>query len=174
VSGGHPVGVGHAYVNGGHLGGSRAVGRSFVSPGHFGGRYGSHLFLGPGGSWGGRAHWGNGFWARGQNGWVGYPGRWWVSPAYPGWVWMGEPWVWDGTQWLSQDGYWTTADVPEEESQDSVVEPTDPGTPPAAEPLLPSGPPPAGPPSAGPLRAAPLPDGPLPEEAPSIVAPEGL
>ncbi len=61
--------------------------------------------------WSGGPHWGTGFWVWGGSSWVAYTGRWWVSPAYPGWVWMGNPWVWDGTQWLSQDGYWTTTDA---------------------------------------------------------------
>jgi hypothetical protein len=34
-------------------------------------------------------------------------GPWWVSPAYPGWVWIGPQWVWDGQQWVWQEGYWT-------------------------------------------------------------------
>jgi hypothetical protein len=101
--GGH--GGGHA---GGHFGGGTVVGGA-----HFGGRYGGHLYVGPVGVWGGGAHWGNGFWVWGGTGWVRYPNLWWVSPAYPGWVWVGQPWLWDGEQWVDQGGYWTTADVPQ-------------------------------------------------------------
>ena len=54
-----------------------------------------------------------------------------VSPAYPGWVWMGEPWAWDGAQWVSQDGYWTTADMPQG-SPPPAAEPP-PEEPPAIE-----------------------------------------
>jgi hypothetical protein len=140
--GGHGGGASGSSHGGGHTGGG---GHSYAGVSHFGGRYGSHLYLGPRGFWGGRAHWGSGFWAWGGSAWVAYPGRWWVSPAYPGWVWMGEPWVWDGAQWVSQDGYWTTADMPQADLQEPAVEvSTEP--PPVPGPLLPVGPPPAGPP----------------------------
>jgi hypothetical protein len=33
-------------------------------------------------------------------------GPWWVTPAYPGWIWIGPQWVWDGSQWVWEDGYW--------------------------------------------------------------------
>ena len=101
--GGH--GGGHGHAGGGHSSGaSGAV--------HYGGRYGGRLAL-SGPTWGAGAHWGNGFWAWNGMAWVASSGRWWVSPAYPGWVWMGAPWVWDGQEWAEQDGYWTTADVPQ-------------------------------------------------------------
>jgi hypothetical protein len=112
--GGHGGGGGgHSGGGGSHGGGFSGGGHAYASGGHVGGRYGSHLFLGAGALWGGGAHWGTGFWLWGGSAWVPYPGRWWVSPAYPGWVWMVPQPVWDGTQWLSQDGYWTTADMPQ-------------------------------------------------------------
>lgn len=55
-------------------------------------------------------HWGTGYWVWSDTGWVEHPGIWWVSPTYPGWVWMGEPGVWDGKGWASRDGYWTMLD----------------------------------------------------------------
>jgi len=70
--------------------------------------------VGPGRIWGAGAHWGSGFWIWGAGAWAWYTGAWYVSPAYPGWVWVGPPWEWDGTQWTSQEGYWTTADMPQE------------------------------------------------------------
>jgi hypothetical protein len=36
-------------------------------------------------------------------------GPWYVSPMYPGWVWVAEQWVWDGEQWVWQEGYWAPA-----------------------------------------------------------------
>jgi hypothetical protein len=69
------------------------------------------MYVGPASVWGTTAHWGTGFWVWGGTEWLQYPGAWWVTPQYPGWVWMGQPWVWDGTKWLSQDGYWTTVDA---------------------------------------------------------------
>ena len=82
--------------------------------GRFGGRFGGHMYLGPGHVWRAGPHWGRGYWIWGGAAWAWYVGPWWVSPAYPGWVWMGGQWVWDGTQWVWQEGYWTTADVPQE------------------------------------------------------------
>jgi hypothetical protein len=120
--GGHGGGGGGGHGGGFH-GGGFSGGHSSAGGSHFGGRYGGHLYLGPTGVWGGGAHWGSGFWLWGGSAWVQHPGRWWVSPAYPGWVWMGEPWVWDGTQWVSQDGYWTTADTPQAPPQQPPVEP---------------------------------------------------
>jgi hypothetical protein len=87
-----------------------------------GGTYGGHLYVGPGAVWTGGAHWGKGFMVWGGSTWVSYPGTWWVSPAYPGWVWVGDPWIWDGDEWVDQGGYWTTADVPQAAPQAPVVE----------------------------------------------------
>jgi hypothetical protein len=120
--GGHGGGGGHSGGGGSHGGGFSGGGHANASGGHFGGRYGSHLFLGPGSVWGGGAHWGTGFWLWGGSAWVQYPGRWWVSAAYPGWVWMVPQPVWDGTQWVSQDGYWTTADMPQAPPEGPDVE----------------------------------------------------
>jgi hypothetical protein len=125
--GGHGGGGGGGHGGGGGShGGGFSGSHSYAGGSHFGGRYGGHLYLGPTGVWGGGAHWGSGFWLWGGSAWIQRPGRWWVSPAYPGWVWMGDPWVWDGTQWISQDGYWTTADMPQAPPQPPPVEPTPP------------------------------------------------
>ena len=62
--------------------------------------------------WAGAPHWGRGFYVWNAGAWAWYGGQYYVSSAYPGWVWIGPPWVWDGTQWTSQEGYWTTADLP--------------------------------------------------------------
>ncbi len=101
-----------------------AGGGGFVGFGPFGGAYGGYLYVGPESAWG-EAHWGNGFWASNGNGWSWYAGPWFVSPAYPGWVWLGPPWVWDGAQMLSQEGYWTTAATPADGPPPGFV---DPGT----------------------------------------------
>jgi hypothetical protein len=131
--GGHAAG-GHA---GGHLAGGNAAryrdgyrGRGGT---YFGGRFGSHLYVGPSSTWTlcpypntaatvdlagqGRCgpHWGSSFWVWTGDAWVAHPGRYYVSPDYPGWVWMGNPWVWDGHRW---DGYWTTADMPRGQAQE--------------------------------------------------------
>jgi hypothetical protein len=143
--GGHAAG---GHVGGGHLAGGKSAryrdsyrGRGGV---YFGGRYGGHLYVGPSTTWSlcpypntapsvdlaghGRCgpHWGSGFWVWTGDAWVEHPGRYYVSPDYPGWVWIGNPWVWDGTQWVSQDGYWTTADVPHGQAR----VPTENGPPP--------------------------------------------
>ena len=126
--GGHGGGShgGGSHGGGSHGAGHAAGGTSHGAGGRLGGRYGGHLYVGPGAVWGGGPHWGNGFWAWSGSAWVKYPGPWWVSPAYPGWVWMGDPWVWDGEDWVSQDGYWTTADVPGEPAVAPEPEPDAP------------------------------------------------
>jgi hypothetical protein len=131
--GGHGGSGGHSSGAGSHGGGFSGGGHAYVSAGHIGGRYGSHLFLGPGAVWASGAHWGTGFWLWSGIAWVAYPGRWWVSPAYPGWVWMGPQSVWDGTQWVSQDGYWTSADVPDAPPEAPAVEAPNEEPPPPEE-----------------------------------------
>jgi hypothetical protein len=91
--------------------------------GPFGGEYGGYLYVGPNSVWGGDAHWGSGFWASGADGWSWYAGPWWVSPAYPGWVWIGPPWVWDGERMISHEGYWTTARLPPDAEPPAFVDP---------------------------------------------------
>jgi hypothetical protein len=91
--------------------------------GRFGGQYGGYLYIGPSTAWSGAGHWGSGFWAEVGDGWAWYTGAWWVSPEYPGWVWMGPPWVWDGEHMIAQDGYWTTVNMPEGGDLPSFVEP---------------------------------------------------
>jgi hypothetical protein len=127
--GGGGGGHGGGHGGGGHGGHGSGHGGASVGGAHVGSRYGGHLYLGPSLVWGPSAHWGSGFWVwdanagmSGGGGWGWNAGSWWVSPAYPGWVWMGEPWVWDGSQWLSQGGYWTTADMGEEEKQEPIAE----------------------------------------------------
>jgi hypothetical protein len=95
-----------------------------ISFGPFGGRYGGYLYVGPTSVWDEGPHWGSGFWAAGPDGWAWYTGPWWVSPQYPGWVWMGPPWVWDGERMVSQEGYWTTASMPEGAERPPFVEPS--------------------------------------------------
>jgi hypothetical protein len=126
TSGGAHIGVtGHlgGYIVGVHVGDGFPPDEStltraprdtggYLGDGRHGGAYGGYLYVGPESEWSRGAHWGRGFWASEADGWAWYTGPWWVSPEYPGWVWMGRPWVWDGAQWLSQDGYWTTAGLP--------------------------------------------------------------
>ncbi len=78
--------------------------------------------MGPESVWNGDAHWGKGFWASDDSGWAWYSGSFWVSPAYPGWVWLGPPWVWDGEQMIAHEGYWTTAGLPPDEPAPSFLD----------------------------------------------------
>jgi hypothetical protein len=88
-----------------HGGGGVRVGPGFHGE-HFGGDR-VHI-IGPGVGWD-RPHWGNGFWGWRDNSWVWLASPYWVTPDYPGWVWIGAQWVWDGQQWVWQDGYWAPA-----------------------------------------------------------------
>jgi hypothetical protein len=128
--GGHATATGH--VGGVHVGRFREAGRH-TGPVYVAGRYGARMYLGSTALWTPcdsaatsvaadtvdrltgtcGPHWGNGYWvwSESESGWVQRPGRWWVSPDYPGWVWMGEPGVWDGKGWASRDGYWTMVDA---------------------------------------------------------------
>ena len=69
--------------------GPRLVMRAYVGP---------HVWAAP--------HWGRGFWRWGGVGWVWIEGPWYVSPAYPNWIWIAPQWIWDGAQWAWQEGYW--------------------------------------------------------------------
>jgi len=54
-------------------------------------------------------HWGRGYWGWNGGTWLRVDSDWWVTPQYPGWIWIGPEWVWDGTQWVLQPGYWAMA-----------------------------------------------------------------
>ncbi len=133
--GGHSGSGGHATV---HSGGGAHAG-AYVGGVHagsvvrHGGRYGGHLWLGPGYVWAQRAHWGSGFWSWGAGSWLWYAAPWWVTPDYPGWVWMGQPPVSDDQPGMSPDGYWTTADMDDGSSQVSPWEAPPPVVPPPPE-----------------------------------------
>jgi hypothetical protein len=91
---------GSAHFAGGHFAG----GRIGVAP--FGGRGLGRVYLGPGRAWT-RPYWGHGCWRWGGHGWAWISGPWWVTPDYPGWVWIAPQWTWDGQQWVWQEGYWS-------------------------------------------------------------------
>jgi hypothetical protein len=68
----------------------------------------SRAYIGPRALWG-SAHWGRGFYRWGGSSWLWITGPFYVTPNYPGWIWIGPQWIWDGTQWVWQEGYWSDA-----------------------------------------------------------------
>ena len=124
--GGHWGGGGHSHARGGHggyRGGGHWGGRSYGYRYHYaprayfgvgralphyryaGPRLVWHAYVGPH-AWT-APRWGRGFWRWGGAGWIWIEGPWWVTPAYPNWIWIAPQWIWDGARWVWQEGYWS-------------------------------------------------------------------
>jgi hypothetical protein len=57
-------------------------------------------------------YWGHGFFGLENGAWVWFEAPWWISPDYPGWVWIGPQSAWDDDQddVDGQQGYWSPAE----------------------------------------------------------------
>jgi hypothetical protein len=54
---------------------------------------------------------GNGFWGCEGEAWVWVQAAWWVSPQYPGWIWVAQQTTFDEVAQadVTEEGYWTPA-----------------------------------------------------------------
>jgi hypothetical protein len=91
------------------IGGGYRGGLGYARGGYYRGGYiGGHVYIGARTLWG-YPHWGRGFWHWGGASWLWVAGPFWVTPAYPDWIWIAPQWIWDGGEWVWQEGYWAPA-----------------------------------------------------------------